>query len=132
MAANSSPPSRPTVSLARTQLRSRAAASLSSASPAPCPRVSLTSLNRSRSMNSTAIGRWLRAACAIVCVRRSRNRLRLGRPVSASNCARYETFSSIARRARMSREIAAMRVESSERNTCRVDSKGSRDPSLQM
>src|SRR6266849_1841263 len=105
IAANSSPPSRPTVSLARTQLRSRPAASLSSLSPAPCPSVSLTSLNRSRSMKSTAIGQSLRLASAMACVRRSWNRLRLGKSVSASNCARYETFSSMARRARMSREI---------------------------
>ena len=53
--ANSSPPSRATVSPARTQSRRRSAVRCSSSSPAPWPSVSLTFLNPSRSI-STADG----------------------------------------------------------------------------
>ena len=51
---NSSPPRRATVSLSRTQPRSRGATSFSSRSPIAWPSVSLISLKRSRSRNSTA------------------------------------------------------------------------------
>ena len=52
--ANSSPPNRAAVSPARRQPRNRSATATSSSSPAVCPRPSLTVLNSSRSMNSTA------------------------------------------------------------------------------
>ena len=58
MTTNSSPPSRATTSLARKAPRSRSAISTSSMSPASCPSESLMTLNRSRSMNSTANRRW--------------------------------------------------------------------------
>src|SRR5664280_2926967 len=52
--ANSSPPSRATVSVSRMTLVSRRATSTNTASPAPCPRLSLMVLNSSRSSSSTA------------------------------------------------------------------------------
>ena len=52
--ANSSPPRRATRSVSRTQPRRRSAQSTSTRSPAAWPRLSLISLNRSRSMHSTA------------------------------------------------------------------------------
>ena len=58
------------------------------------PSVSLTFLNRSRSMNSTPTRRPLRLACAMACPSRSCSSRRLGRPVSASRVARYCSRSS--------------------------------------
>ncbi len=52
--ANSSPPSRATISTSRIQLSSRRAMVIKSWSPIECPRLSLTFLNRSRSRNKTA------------------------------------------------------------------------------
>src|SRR5919199_9407 len=52
--ANSSPPSRATLSLSRSSVRSRGPTPCSTTSPLWCPSVSLISLNRSRSMSSTA------------------------------------------------------------------------------
>ena len=52
--ANSSPPSLATVSLSRVHSTSRRATSTSTASPAACPKRSLTGLNESRSMKSSA------------------------------------------------------------------------------
>ena len=81
--ANSSPPSRAAVSLARISPTSRAATSRRSSSPASCPSESLTSLNSSRSRKSTARpGATSRRASA--CSSRSRNRSRLARPVRPS------------------------------------------------
>ena len=51
---NSSPPSRATTSAARRHSRNRTLISRSRTSPASCPNVSLMTLKRSRSMNSTA------------------------------------------------------------------------------
>ena len=56
MIANSSPPSRATVSPPRTMRRNRSPTPMSRASPAPCPCVSFTDLNWSRSRNITANG----------------------------------------------------------------------------
>ncbi len=52
--ANSSPPSRATVSPGRRKERKRRAMEISSRSPTAWPRLSLTFLKRSRSRNSTA------------------------------------------------------------------------------
>ena len=82
--ANSSPPSRPTVSCPRRQLRSRAATSRSSRSPAPWPRLSLTTLKSSRSTNSTARQPPSRRALDSACRTRSLNRARLARSVRLS------------------------------------------------
>ena len=54
--ANSSPPSRATVSAARAQERNRSAAAMRSRSPSAWPRLSLTLLKSSRSRKSTVIG----------------------------------------------------------------------------
>jgi hypothetical protein len=51
---NSSPPRRASMSIKRTCSERRAATATSSSSPTPCPRESLTCLNWSRSINSTA------------------------------------------------------------------------------
>ena len=60
--ANSSPPSRATVSLCRTQSLSRCATSISTASPAAWPKRSLTGLKPSRSTKSSAMRRAARGA----------------------------------------------------------------------
>ncbi len=52
---NSSPPSRETISESLIVFLRRIAISLSNSSPALCPKVSLMSLNLSRSINNTAI-----------------------------------------------------------------------------
>lgn len=71
-----------------------------------CPRVSLITLKRSRSTNSTASldrCRWARSsACAI----HSCSRVRLGRPVSASWLARYWSCASDSLRSVMSLNTA--------------------------
>ena len=54
--ANSSPPSRATVSALRAQARNRSAAAMSSRSPSAWPRLSFTVLKSSRSRNSTVTG----------------------------------------------------------------------------
>ena len=53
---NSSPPKRATVSPGRTRLPAAAATAHEHSSPAAWPRLSLTTLKRSRSRNSTASG----------------------------------------------------------------------------
>ena len=85
---NSSPPKRATVSGAQTTPRSRTATWRSSSSPALWPRLSLTTLNRSRSSSSKAMWSRRRARAASACVSRSANRARLGSPVSTSWSAR--------------------------------------------
>ena len=85
---NSSPPTRHTVSPSRSCLTRRAATSLSSRSPTACPRESLMVLNRSRSMNITAVCLRLRYDSASAWVSRSSSRRRFGRPVRASWSAR--------------------------------------------
>ena len=52
--ANSSPPKRATISCRRSECRSRSATATISLSPAGWPRLSLMTLKRSRSRNSTA------------------------------------------------------------------------------
>src|SRR6266513_1373410 len=69
--ANSSPPSRATVSEVRTDFESRCATCRISLSPTACPSVSLTVLKRSRSTSITPTVQWLRFASARVCCMRS-------------------------------------------------------------
>ncbi len=77
---NSSPPSRATVHSGATAAVRRRATWVSSSSPAWWPRVSLTSLKRSRSMNSTAT----LSAHGSRAVSWASNSVRFGRPVSMS------------------------------------------------
>lgn len=84
---NSSPPSRATVSCARTAAFSRIASSTSTPSPARCPRESLTSLKWSRSRNISATHWLARRAAPRACSPRSPSRARFGSPVSESKCA---------------------------------------------
>ena len=89
--ANSSPPSRATVSVARSIASSRALTATSNSSPAWCPSPSLTALNPSRSMNSSpsaAASRPARTRRASACSSRSTSSARLGRPVTGSWWAR--------------------------------------------
>ncbi len=79
---NSSPPRRATVSALRSSVPRRSLTCLSSVSPELWPSVSLTFLKLSRSRYSIATLCSPRRAAA--CSKRSRARLRLGRPVSAS------------------------------------------------
>ncbi|KAG0919306.1 hypothetical protein G6F31_021168 [Rhizopus arrhizus] len=81
---NSSPDSRPTMSVARARRRKRWATSRSKASPMGWPRVSLTCLKRSRSRNSTATRLRSGSARARACSAWASSRLRFGRPVSSS------------------------------------------------
>ena len=69
--ANSSPPSRATVSCSRNSARSRAATPCSSRSPTGWPSVSLTHLKWSRSTQNTAKPRPLRRRSAIISSMRS-------------------------------------------------------------
>ena len=78
--ANSSPPKRATVSPVAHRRRSRSATWTSSWSPAAWPRLSLTSLNPSRSRNSTATSSRA-AAAPSASASRSRNSARLASPV---------------------------------------------------
>jgi hypothetical protein len=84
---NSSPPNRATMSACRQRWRSRRATATSTWSPTAWPSPSLTSLNPSRSQNSTASWRSPssrhRAADSS-----SISAARLGRPVSSSCVAR--------------------------------------------
>lgn len=82
--ANSSPPSRATVSVPRTQPRIRAPACTSSTSPAACPSESLTSLKSSRSMHSTAGERSPARSAVMAAESRSHSSVRFARPVSGS------------------------------------------------
>ena len=95
--ANSSPPSRATVSPVRTLSWIRRPTSHSSSSPTGCPRVSLTNLKSSRSATSTATEVELRWRSCIACSRRSENSARLGRPVRGSRNAMSATVSSSCR-----------------------------------
>src|SRR4029453_7866578 len=61
------------------RVRNRGATSTRSWSPAPWPRLSLTTLKRSRSRNSTATWRPVRSVRSRACPRRSRNSTRFGR-----------------------------------------------------
>src|SRR6266702_1254663 len=87
--ANSSPPSRASVSSSRTQPRSRPATPLSSSSPAACPSPSLTTLKSSKSRNRAAKRSGWRVRRASVWTTRSRNSARLASPVSGSCSAWY-------------------------------------------
>ncbi len=84
---NSSPPNRAMVSIGRSIPRRRCASAESTLSPALWPSVSLTSLKRSTSRNSTAIVPLVRRERSSATPRRSRNSARLGRPVSGSRSA---------------------------------------------
>ena len=97
MTQNSSPPKRATVSPGRSTSIRRVASMHRSSSPALWPSESLTSLKRSRSMNSTATDVRRRAAWLSVSERRSMNSVRLGRPVSGS-CSPWRRISSSERR----------------------------------
>ena len=81
---NSSPPRRAAVSAGRRQPRRRSATVRSSTSPASWPKVSLTGLKPSRSRYRTAGQMRVRPAVSTACRTRSRNRVRLGSPVSGS------------------------------------------------
>ncbi len=81
---NSSPPRRATVSAVRSSEDRRSLTCLSSVSPELWPSVSLTFLKLSRSRYSIATLCAPRRAAAADCSKRSRARLRLGSPVSAS------------------------------------------------
>src|SRR5215218_8388938 len=81
--ANSSPPSRATVSVSRTAPPSAMPTALSMASPAACPPASLTLLNPSRSTRQTT-DRCPEAASSTAPVTRSMKARRLGMPVSGS------------------------------------------------
>ena len=103
---NSSPPRRLMVSTRRTQPRRRAATSRRTASPAWWPLWSLIALKRSRSRKSTAkLSRWRRQVASAWCMR-SRNRARLGRPVSGSCSAWWRTWSSTRLRSLISDSMA--------------------------
>ncbi len=80
---NSSPPSRATMSTDRTTPKSRCAASTSTSSPWACPWMSLTSLNRSRSMKSTASARSS-PGCDVRSSSHARSSDRFGRSVRGS------------------------------------------------
>ena len=107
------PPCRPP----RTVATMRRPASISSSSPAAWPTLSLTSLKRSRSRNSTANTRRVPcdSACAraIAASRRSSNWLRLGRPVSASCRAWWVSCCSARRRSPICASSSALASASS-------------------
>ena len=106
--ANSSPPSRATVSAARAQQRNRSAAEISSRSPSAWPRLSFTRLKSSRSRKSTVIGWACRCARASAWLTRSRNSARLARPVSGSWNAWWVSCSSSRFRSLTSRVLSTM------------------------
>ncbi|MNV23767.1 hypothetical protein D3C71_1148010 [compost metagenome] len=119
--ANSSPPSRATTSCAEIIETIRLATSTSIWSPAAWPMLSLTSLKRSRSRNSTAKP-WLSLARArtIASSNRSSRCRRLGSPVSASCMAWWVRRCSARRRSpiwpsSLSLTSASSRVRSSTR-----------------
>ena len=109
--ANSSPPSRATVSEGRMSFSSRRAIATSRRSPTEWPRLSLTVLKRSRSRNSTAkVPLWPRCSAESAIPRRSRKRLRLARAVSPSWKASWTSCSSARLRAEMSLIEPAIRI----------------------
>ena len=77
---NSSPPKRAGISWRRTAPRRRSVTASRRRSPAWWPRLSLTTLKRSRSMNSTATPRPLRSMRSSALCRRFIRSRRLGRP----------------------------------------------------
>ena len=97
--ANSSPPSRQTVSSARSVARMRRATSHSSRSPAWWPRLSLTCLKSSRSSSRTATASSLRRRPARAAETLTAYCERFARPVSSSRSARLETSLSALMRA---------------------------------
>ena len=116
--ANSSPPRRAAVSAGRRQPRSRSATVRSSMSPASWPNVSLTGLNPSRSMYMTAGWMRVRVAVSTACRARSRNRVRLGSPVSGS-CSAWCRSCSL--RSVTWRRFSSRRPRSSEVATWRAN-----------
>ena len=92
--ANSSPPSRATSASSPAEVRRRTATSTSSTSPFWCPRVSLTSLNPSRSMIMTATpGLSPTLSASSASTSRRCTCTRLGRPVRASCRASWRSWS---------------------------------------
>ena len=106
--ANSSPPKRAAVSLARTLVARRFATSASTSSPAAWPRLSLIVLKSSRSRKTTAIPRCSRRLRAIAWRTRSANRARLASPVTGSWKAWCVSCSSKAWRSLTSRQLRTM------------------------
>ena len=104
--ANSSPPSRATVSALRAQARNRSATAMRSRSPSPWPRLSFTFLKSSRSRKRTVTGLPRRCASASAWLTRSRNRARLASPVSGSWNAWWVSCSSSRRRSLTSRVLS--------------------------
>ena len=113
--ANSSPPSRASVSVARRRRRSCSATRASSESPAMCPSESLMSLKRSRSSIRTAPTSPLRCAKATSRASSSMNRRRLKRPESESWLARCQRRSSSPARPVTSCVVPTSRGESPSR-----------------
>ena len=95
--ANSSPPTRATVSWLRTVSTSRWLTCWMRSSPAAWPRVSLTVLKWSRSTKNMHTGSPTRRDRTSSCSTRSSKSRRLGSPVRASCQAMCETFSSSSR-----------------------------------
>ena len=95
--ANSSPPTRATVSWRRTVSTRRWLTCRMRSSPAAWPRVSLTVLKWSRSTKNMQTGSPTRRDRTSSCSTRSSKSRRLGSPVSASCQAMCETFSSSSR-----------------------------------
>ena len=91
---SSSPPKRATVSSARSAEATRSAARWSTSSPPAWPKRSLTALKPSKSRNSTASGACSRCSRRIAWSSRSKNRTRLGSPVSGSWSAWWSSSSS--------------------------------------
>ena len=106
--ANSSPPKRAAVSLARMTLSRRLANSVSTSSPAAWPSESLTVLKSSRSRNTTPTPPPSRRARADAWRTRSPNSARFARPVTGSWNAWWESCSSNCARSEMSRALRTM------------------------
>ena len=106
--ANSSPPKRAAVSLARMTLSRRLANSGSTSSPAAWPSESLTVLKSSRSRNTTPTPPPSRSARADAWRTRSPNSARLARPVTGSWNAWWASCSSNCARSEMSRALRTM------------------------
>ena len=136
--ANSSPPSRAITSAGRTTDCSRLATTRSTASPTGWPSVSLTALNRSRSIiisaGPIASGRAGSSGAASVSSQadgsapsaastRFSNNGRLGRPVSASRIARSTACASSARR-EVTSSKDALHCPSSRKATCTAKNRG--------
>ncbi|OIQ67659.1 hypothetical protein GALL_507610 [mine drainage metagenome] len=102
--ANSSPPSRATMSLRRRARPKRCATSCSSASPASWPHMSLTGLKSSRSTTPTASASPLRAARASASGSCCSSARRFGNPVIESWVARCSKRCCIAWRSVTSRK----------------------------